>query len=82
MIDESINMVRSEVESGNTPEGLEGAKFLLCVNRETGKQLGVMLFDSEEAMRRGDEPLNAMDPGENERRTSVDLYEVPVQNVS
>ena len=53
-IDEAIDMVRSEVESGETPEGLEGAKMLMLINRETGKGLGVTLFESEEAMRRGD----------------------------
>jgi hypothetical protein len=81
-IDEAIDLVRSEVESGETPPGLEGAKMLMLVNRETGKGLGVTLFDSEEAMRRGDEALNAMNPGATERRTSVEFYEVPVETVS
>jgi hypothetical protein len=81
-IDEAIDMVRSEVESGETPSDLEGAKMLMLVNRENGKGLGVTLFDSEEAMRRGDEALNAMNPGASERRTSVEFYEVPVQTVT
>jgi hypothetical protein len=80
-LDDAIEMVRSEVES-DTPEGLEGAKMLMLVNRETGKGLGVTLFESEEAMRRGDEALNAMSPGASERRTSVEFYEVPVETVS
>ena len=78
-LDQAIDMVRSSVESEDTPEGLEGAKMLMLINRETGKGLGVTLFDSEEAMRRGDEALNAMSPGASERRTSVEFYEVPVQ---
>jgi hypothetical protein len=81
-IDEAIEVVRSEVESGETPEGLEGAKMMMLVNRETGKGLGLTIFESEEAMRRGDEALNAMNPGSTERRTSVEFYEVPVQTVS
>lgn len=81
-VDEAIDLVRSEVESGETPAGLEGAKMLMLVNRETGKGLGVTLFESEEAMRRGDEALNAMNPGATERRTSVEFYEVPVQTLS
>jgi hypothetical protein len=81
-IDEAIGLVRSEVESGETPAGLEGAKMLMLVNRETGKGLGVTLFDSEEAMRRGDEALNAMNPGATERRVSVEFFEVPVETVS
>jgi len=80
-VDDAIEMVRGEVESGETPEGLEGAKMLMLVNRETGKGLGITLFDSEEAMRRGDEALNAMSPGATERRTSVEFFEVPVQTV-
>ena len=81
-VDDAISMVRGEVESGDTPPGLEGAKMLMFVNRETGQGLGVTLFESEEAMRRGDEALNAMNPGGTERRTSVEFYEVPVQTVS
>jgi hypothetical protein len=80
-VDAAIDMVRAEVESGNTPAGLEGAKMLMLINRETGKGLGVTLFESEEAMHRGDEALNAMSPGASERRTSVEFYEVPVQTV-
>jgi hypothetical protein len=81
-VDDAIEMVRGEVESGETPAGLEGAKMLMLVNRESGKGLGITLFESEDAMRRGDEALNAMNPGASERRTSVEFYEVPVQTVS
>jgi hypothetical protein len=66
----------------STEGGETGAKMLMLVNRETGQGLGVTLFESEEAMRRGDEALNAMNPGSTERRTSVEFYEVPVQTVS
>jgi heme-degrading monooxygenase HmoA len=81
-VDDAINMVRAEVESGETPPGLEGAKMLMLVDRETGKGIGVTLFESEEAMRRGDEALNAMTPGASERRTSVEFYEVPIQTIT
>ena len=81
-VDDAITLVRQEVESGETPAGLEGAKMLMLVNRETGKGLGITLFESEEAMRRGDEALNAMSPGSTERRTSVEFFDVPVQTVS
>ena len=80
-VDEAIEMVRAEVD-GDAPPGLEGAKMLMLVNRETGKGIGVTLFETEEAMRRGDEALNAMNPGSTERRVSVEFFEVPVQTVS
>jgi hypothetical protein len=81
-VDKAISQVRGEVESGNVPPGLEGAKMLMLVNRDTGKGIGVTLFESEEAMRRGDEALNAMNPGAGEQRTSVEFFEVPVQTVT
>ena len=81
-IEDAISLVRGEVESGDTPPGLEGARMLMLVNRESGKGLGVTLFESEEAMRRGHEALNSMSPGTSERRTSVEFYEVPVHTVS
>ena len=81
-IDDAIGMVRASVESDDVPAGLEGAKMMMLINRETGRGLGVTLFESEDAMQRGDEALNAMSPGATERRTSVEFYEVPVQTVS
>ena len=80
-VDDAIELVRSEVESGDTPAGLEGARMLMLIDRESGKGLGVTLFESEEAMRRGDEALNAMNPGASERRVAVEFYEVPVHTV-
>jgi hypothetical protein len=80
-VDDAIAMVRAEVD-GEVPAGLEGAKMLMLVNRETGKGVGVTLFETEDAMRRGDEALNAMNPGSTERRVSVEFFEVPVHTVS
>jgi hypothetical protein len=80
-LDEAVSRVRGRVESGNPPAGLEGAKMLMLVDRKTGKGLGVTLFDSEEAMRRGDEGLNARTPGACWKRTSVEFYEVPVHKL-
>ena len=79
---DAIAMVRSEVAAAETPPGLEGAKMLMLVDRKSGRGLGITLFADEEAMRRGDEALNAMSPGGTESRVSVEFYEVPVQTVS
>jgi hypothetical protein len=82
-VDETINMVRGEVEGGDAPSGLEGAKMLMLVDRASGKGMSVTLYDSEEDMRKGDEALNAMNPpASSGRRTGVEFYEVPVQTVS
>jgi hypothetical protein len=80
-LDDTIEMVRNEV-AGETPDGLKGAKMLMLIDRESGKSIGITLFESEEAMRRGDQALNAMDPGVTERRGTVEFYEVPVETIS
>jgi hypothetical protein len=79
-IDERIGRLRGAVESGNRPSELAEAKVLLLVNRDSGGMLGVTLFDSEEAMRRGDEAMNA-GPGNAGSRTSVEFYEVPIHTL-
>ena len=82
-VDEVISMVREQVESGEAPPGLEGSKMLMLVDRGSGKGLSVVLFESEEARRRGDEALNAMNPpAASGRRTGVEFYEVPVETVT
>jgi hypothetical protein len=80
-LDDTVEMVREEV-AGETPDGLKGAKMLMLIDRDSGKSIGITLFDSEEALRRGDQALNAMDPGATERRTTVEFYEVPVETIS
>jgi hypothetical protein len=59
---------------------LEGAKLLMLLDRTSGKGIGITLFESEEAMRRGDEALNQMNPSSGSR-TSVEFYEVPVDTL-
>lgn len=80
-IDGSIEHVRGEVESGEAPPGLEGVRMMMLVDRETGKGYGITLFESEEAMRRGDEALNAQSPGSSARRSAVEFFEVPVHTL-
>jgi hypothetical protein len=78
-INETIDQVKGDVENDNRPPGLEDAKgMLMLVNREKGKSVGIVMFETEEALKRGDEALNAMSPGGGGSRTSVEYYEMPV----
>jgi hypothetical protein len=77
--DQAIDQVRTQV-AGDPPPGLEGTKLLMLVDRNTGKGIGITLFESEDAMRRGDEALNQMNPAGGSR-TSVEFYEVPVNTL-
>lgn len=76
-VDTAIERIRANIEPGKVPPELAGTQLLLLVDRESGAALGVALFDSEEAMRKGDEALNA-GPGAAGARASVEFYEVPI----
>jgi hypothetical protein len=78
--DARVERLRSAVASGGHPSELADAKFLLLVDRESGGALGVTLFESEEAMRKGDEALNA-GPGNAGSRSAVEFYEVPLHTL-
>jgi hypothetical protein len=79
-VDVRIERLRPMLDSGAIPPELEGATFLLLVDRASGAALGVTLFDTEEAMRRGDEAMNA-GPGHAGGRSSVEFYEVPLHTL-
>ena len=75
-----IERLRATLAGGLPPE-LADAKLLVLVDREGGGMVAVTLFDSEEAMRRGDEAMNG-GPGNAGSRASVDFYEVPIHTLS
>jgi hypothetical protein len=76
-VDARIERLRATIDSGALPSELAGAKLMLLVDRESGGMLGVTLFESEEAMRKGDEAMNA-GAGHAGSRSWVEFYEVPL----
>jgi len=83
-VDKMLESMQSESESG-PPEGLEDAKgWMIFVDRKNAKSVGIIFFEDEEALRRGDEALNNMSPPDESgaKRTSVDIYEVPIKDLS
>ena len=78
--DSMVDQVREDVAAG-PPPGLEDATGIwLLADRERGTSLGIVFFADEEGLRRGDEALNAMSPGEGAgRRSTVEIYEVLVR---
>lgn len=79
-VDARVERLRSALDAGSVPPELADARFLLLADRESGGMLGVTLFDSEEAMRKGDEAMNA-GPGNAGNRSSVEFYEVPLHTL-
>lgn len=72
---------RQADEDGGPPEGVPSKALLMLTDPENGRAMAIVMFETEEDYRRGDETLNAMSPpGEGMgRRVSVERYEVAVQ---
>jgi hypothetical protein len=79
-VDDRVAGLRAMLDEGGLPPELADAKLLMLVDRETGGMLGVTLFDSEEAMRRGDEVMNR-GRGHAGSRSAVAFYEVPIHTL-
>jgi hypothetical protein len=71
--------VNADAPSG-PPEGVPASGFLMLIDPDGGRGIGISLFETEDDLRQGDQALNAMNPpGEGlGRRTSVETYEVAV----
>jgi hypothetical protein len=77
-LDQQIAEIRQQGADG-PPENIPAKEFLMMIDRDAGRVVSVMLFDSEDDYRKGDETLNAMSPEEGSmRRTSVEKFEVPI----
>ncbi|HXY16988.1 MAG TPA: hypothetical protein VEH79_02325 [Gaiellaceae bacterium] len=76
-VDERIGRLRAMVDSRDFPPEVAGARVMLLVDRMSGAMLGVTLFETEEAMRKGDEAMNR-GAGRAGSRSAVEFYEVPI----
>ncbi len=78
-IRQNAQEIASRAESG-PPEGVPAKGFLLLIDPDNGRGLGIGLFETEEDLRKGDEVLNSMSPPSEGmgRRASVETYEVAV----
>jgi len=74
---ERMEEMNKEMQEGPPPEGFPSAEMLVLHDPEADKALAVIIFESEDDYRRGDEILSAM-PGDQTpgQRTSVTKYEV------
>jgi hypothetical protein len=79
-VDEEIATTQRYVAGGRMPEGIPAIGFLMLVDREAGKVVEILLFDTEEDLRRGDETMDSYAPGEGSmHRVSVERFDVPVR---
>jgi hypothetical protein len=75
-----LESMRQEIESGERPDNLPASEIVVLHDGEAERSLVIVFFENEDDYRRGDETLNAMQPGDTPgRRTSVTKYEVVIR---
>ena len=66
-----------EMRDGQPPEGFPPAEVVILHDPDTEKSLAVVIFETEDDYKRGDEILSAMPTGDTPgKRTSVAKYNV------
>jgi hypothetical protein len=67
----------SEMREGQPPEGFPPAELVVLHDPEAETSLAIVIFETEDDYKRGDEILNAMPAGDTPgQRTSVTKYNV------
>lgn len=80
-VKQMVEEINSQAANG-PPEGVLAVGLFMLHSPEQGRLISISLFETEEDLKQGDSTLSAMDPpvpGALGRRTSVDLYEVPIK---
>ena len=78
-LDQMIEGIRKQLESGETPPGLEPVqRVMVLVDRASGKNTSLIFCANENDLRTVDEALNQMTPEGDVRRTGVELLEVAI----
>ena len=77
---ERMEELRKEMEGGDPPEGFPSSELIVMHDPDAEKSLVVVIFDSEDDYRKGDEILSAMPAGDTPgQRTSVTKYDVAMR---
>ena len=72
-----IAQLKTEIEGGEQPEGMNATEMLLLHDPDNDGALAILFFENEDDYRQGDEILGAMPAGDTPgRRTSVTKYQV------
>jgi hypothetical protein len=75
-----IAQLKSQIESGDRPEGLPATEFMLLHDAGSEKALAIVFFDNEADYQQGDATLSAMPADETPgHRASVSKYDVALR---
>jgi hypothetical protein len=74
----SAKEVNEMAANEGPPPGVPAVGYLMLIDPESGRSLGIGLFETQEDLRKGDAALNEMSPSGADvgTRTSVEIYEV------
>jgi hypothetical protein len=77
---ERIAEMQQEMSDSGPPDGLPAKEVIVLHDPEAEKSLVVLIFETEDDYRRGDEFLSAMPAGDTPgQRTAVTRYDVAVR---
>jgi hypothetical protein len=77
---ERMAHLKQQIEEGDRPEEIPATEIMVLHDPEAERSLAILLFADEDAYRRGDQALNAMDTSDTPGgRRSVTRYEVAVR---
>jgi hypothetical protein len=74
---ERMDAMKQEMEGQQPPEGFPSSEMIVLHDPDAERSVVVILFESEDDYKKGDEILNAMPAGDTPgQRTSVQKYNV------
>ena len=77
---ERVEQMKSEMDSGDRPEGLNATEVIVLHDGDTEESIAIVFFDNEEDYASGDAILSAMPTGDTPgTRTGVRKYDVPIR---
>jgi hypothetical protein len=75
-----MDQMEKEMQDGDPPEGFPSAEMVALHDPEAEKSLVVIIFETEDDYKKGDEILSAMPAGDTPgQRTSVTKYNVAMR---
>ena len=78
-----IAQLKSQIESGEPPEGMPASELLVLHDPGAERSLAIVIVDNEDDYRKADEILDSMPaPDTPGQRTSVTKYDVAVRTTT
>jgi len=75
-----MNEMEREMSEGDPPEGFPPAEIVVLHDPQAETSLAIVIFETEDDYKRGDEILSAMPTGDTPgKRTSVNKYDVAMR---